>query len=145
MLEYDGGITKETTSRTLVVRNIVNIKKEIEDYFAQFPVDIQNRLARIRSICLEEVPDADEAIKYRMPTIIWHGNLLHYAAFKNHIGIYPLPSVLVSLEKDLADYKTGKGSIQFDNDKPLPEVLIKKIVITRKTEKVEEMKKADQS
>ncbi len=121
------------------------MKKEIEDYFAQYPVEIQDRLARIRNICFEEVPDADEAIKYRMPTIIWHGDLVYCAAFKNHIGIYPLPTVLLALRRDIQGYKTGKGSIQFSNDKPLPELLIRRIVITRKAEIVEQMKKVGQS
>ncbi|HOV93259.1 MAG TPA: DUF1801 domain-containing protein [Spirochaetales bacterium] len=64
------------------------MKKEIEDYFSQFPAEIQDRLMRIRAICFEEVPDADEAIRYRMPTILWHGNLLYYAAFKKHTSFF---------------------------------------------------------
>lgn len=86
---------------------------------------------RIRDIFLSEVPDATEGIKYQMPTIMWHGNLIHYAAFKNHIGIYPLPDVLVALYEKLEGYKMGKGSIQFPNDKPLPEDVIRLIVKTR--------------
>ena len=70
------------------------MNKEVESYIKAFPAEIQQRLLLIRSIFLEVVPDAEEDIKYRMPTIVWHGNLVHYAAFKNHIGIYPLPHVL---------------------------------------------------
>lgn len=115
------------------------MKPEIEAYFSHFPPEIQSRLHRIRDLFLAEVPDADEAIKYQMPTILWHGNLIHYAAFSRHIGVYPLPSVLVELKDEITGYKTGKGSIQFANDEPLPEDLIRKIVKKRKEEKQAEI------
>lgn len=115
------------------------MNKEVESYIKGFPADIQERLLSIRSICLEVVPDAEEDIKYRMPTIVWHGNLVHYAAFKKHIGIYPLPHVLEVLREEIKGYVSGKGSIQFDNDKPLPEALIRRIILTRKEEKLAEL------
>jgi len=62
---------------------------KIESYITSFPPETQERLLQIRSIFLKEVPDAQEDIKYQMPTLIWHGNLIHYAAFKNHIGVFP--------------------------------------------------------
>lgn len=96
---------------------------------------------QIRHIFLSEVPDATEDIKYQMPTIMWHGNLIHYAAFKNHIGIYPLPNVLVTLHEEIKGYKTGKGSIQFQNDEPLPEDLIRLLVQTRLKERKMEIDK----
>lgn len=111
----------------------------IEAYIKRFPQDIQARHMRIREIFLSEVPDATEDIKYQMPTIIWYGNLIHYAAFKNHIGIYPLPDVLVTLNEEIKGYKTGKGSIQFQNSEPLPEDLIRLIVKTRIEEKKREI------
>lgn len=112
---------------------------KIESYITSFPPEIQERLRQIRSIFLKEVPDAQEDIKYQMPTLIWHGNLIHYAAFKNHIGVYPLPSVIEALKDDIRNLKTGKGSIQFSNSVPLPVELIQKIVHLRKEEKIKEL------
>ncbi|MBP7479919.1 MAG: DUF1801 domain-containing protein [Spirochaetaceae bacterium] len=112
---------------------------KIESYITSFPPEIQERLSQIRSIFLKEVPDAQEDIKYQMPTLIWHGNLIHYAAFKNHIGVYPLPSVIEALKDDIRNLKTGKGSIQFSNSVPLPVELIQKIVHLRKEEKIKEL------
>ncbi len=112
---------------------------KIESYITSFPPETQERLRQIRSIFLKEVPDAQEDIKYQMPTLIWHGNLIHYAAFKNHIGVYPLPSVIEALKDDIRNLKTGKGSIQFSNSVPLPVELIQKIVHLRKEEKIKEL------
>ena len=114
---------------------------KIESYITSFPPETQERLLQIRSIFLKEVPDAQEDIKYQMPTLIWHGNLIHYAAFKNHIGVYPLPSVIEALKDDIRNLKTGKGSIQFSNSVPLPVELIQKIVHLRKEEKINELTK----
>ena len=113
----------------------------IESYIKRYPNDVQARLMQIRHIFLSEVPDATEDIKYQMPTIMWHGNLIHYAAFKNHIGIYPLPNVLVTLHEEIKGYKTGTGSIQFQNDEPLPEDLIRLLVRTRLEERKMEIDK----
>ncbi|MBL8965934.1 MAG: hypothetical protein JNG85_02930, partial [Spirochaetaceae bacterium] len=82
-----------------------------------------------------------EGIKYRMPTILDHGNLLHYAAFKSHIGLYPLPHALESLKEETRGYKQGKGSIQFPNDRPLPLDLIVRIAKARIAEQVEETRR----
>ncbi|HOE07841.1 MAG TPA: DUF1801 domain-containing protein [Treponemataceae bacterium] len=112
---------------------------KIESYITSFPPETQERLLQIRSIFLKEVPDAQEDIKYQMPTLIWHGNLIHYAAFKNHIGVYPLPSVIEALKDDIRNLKTGKGSIQFSNSVPLPVELIQEIVHLRKEEKINEL------
>jgi len=117
------------------------MNSKIETYITSFPPEIKERLLRIRSIFLEEVPEAQEDIRYQMPTIIWHGNLIHYAAFKNHIGVYPLPSVIEALQDDIRNLKTGKGSIQFSNSVPLPVELIQKIVHLRKEEKINELTK----
>ena len=114
---------------------------KIESYITSFPPETQERLLQIRSIFLKEVPDAQEDIKYQMPTLIWHGNLIHYAAFKNHIGVYPLPYVIEALKDDIRNLKTGKGSIQFSNSVPLPVELIQKIVHLRKEEKINELTK----
>lgn len=114
-------------------------KGSVADYIHSFDNEVQGRLLAIREAAFELVPDAEEAIKYRMPTIIFHGNLLHYAAFAHHIGIYPLPHVIETLKADLAPYRQGKGSIQFQNDEPLPMDLIRKIITTRLEEKMREL------
>ena len=115
------------------------IDVSIKEYIQGFDKDIQNRLFRIREIILEQVPTAEEGIKYKMPTFMDHGNLIHYAGFKKHIGIYPLPTVIETLKEELKTYKQGKGSIQFQNDEELPIELIKKIVKARVIEKENEL------
>lgn len=116
------------------------IKNEIEEYINQYDKETVRRLLKIREKAFELLPDADEAIKYKMPTIIWNGNVFHYAAFKNHIGIYPLPHVLEELKDDLKEYKQGKGSIQFQNDEELPMDVIEKIIKARIKDMKEENK-----
>ncbi len=115
------------------------MQKEIEAYFNQFDAEIQKRLTEIRAIMFDEVPEGDEGIRYQMPTILYHGNLIHYAGFKKHIGVYPLPQVLEKMRDEIKNYKSGKGSIQFPNDEPLPAALIRKIVRARKEEKDSEL------
>ena len=106
--------------------------QEIKLYFDQFSKDIQERLQTIRNIAFELIPDASETIKYRMPTIMYkQKNIFHYAAFKNHIGIYPLPHTLEQLQDELKGYVQGKGSIQFPHDEPLPLPIIRKIIMVR--------------
>lgn len=108
-------------------------------YFDSAPPAVRERLLAVRAIFLDEVPDGEEAIKYRMPTILWNGNLVHYAAFKDHLGVYPLPETLAILKDETAGYKSGKGSIQFPHDKPLPLTLIRKIVRVRMAERRKEL------
>src|SRR5215203_200439 len=100
----------------------------IDDYIAGFPKEIQAILEQIRTTIKQAAPEAKEAIKYAMPTFILHGNLVHYAAFKNHIGFYPVPSGIEAFKKELAVYKGAKGSVQFPLDQPMPLDLISKIV-----------------
>lgn len=116
-----------------------SINSEIKLYIDSFDSEIQKRLYTIRKIIFCIVPNAEETIKYKMPTVLYHGNLVHYAAFKNHIGIYPLPEVIKTLKEDLKIFKQGKGSIQFQNDKELPEEIIKKIVKKRLEDKEREL------
>ena len=85
----------------------------------------------------EAAPEAREAISYRMPTFKLNGNLVHFAAFKNHIGFYPTPSGIEQFKKELSLYKWAKGSVQFPLDKPIPFDLVKKIVIFRVKENLQ--------
>jgi uncharacterized protein YdhG (YjbR/CyaY superfamily) len=103
----------------------------IDDYIAGFPPDVQAILQHIRAIVREAAPGATETIKYAMPTFVLHGNLVHFAAFKHHIGFYPVPSGIEKFKKELSIYKGAKGSVQFPLDEPMPYDLIRKIVIFR--------------
>jgi uncharacterized protein YdhG (YjbR/CyaY superfamily) len=107
------------------------IAEDIDSYIADFPEDIQKRLEEVRATIKKAAPKAEEAIKYAIPTFVLNGNLVHFAAFKNHIGFYPAPTGMKAFAKDLAPYKTGKGSVQFPLDKPMPLTLITKIVKMR--------------
>jgi len=107
------------------------IAEDIDSYIAGFPEDIQKRLEQVRATIRKAAPKAEEAIKYAMPTFVLQGNLVHFAAFKNHIGFYPAPTGMAAFKKDLAPYKTGKGSVQFPLDKPMPLALITRIVKMR--------------
>jgi uncharacterized protein YdhG (YjbR/CyaY superfamily) len=84
----------------------------------------------------ESAPDAKEKISYQMPTFVLHGNLVHFAAYKNHIGLYPTPSGINAFQHELSEYKGAKGSIQFPIEKPLPYQLISKIVKFRVAENI---------
>jgi uncharacterized protein YdhG (YjbR/CyaY superfamily) len=103
----------------------------IDAYIASFPAAIQTILETIRTTIKNAAPHASEDIKYNIPTYVQNGNLIHFAAFKNHIGIYPAPSGNSVLEQALQTYKKGKGSIQFPLDKPIPLELITQIVQAR--------------
>ncbi|MGN6265707.1 MAG: iron chaperone [Ginsengibacter sp.] len=107
------------------------VYKSIDDYISGFPVEVQYLLQQVRLKIKELAPHAEEAISYGIPTFKLNGNLVHFAAFKNHIGLYPTPSGLEEFEKELSPYKQGKGSVQFPLDKPLPLDLIGKIVAYR--------------
>lgn len=101
-------------------------------------------LESIRITIRKAAPDATEAISYAIPTFKLNGNLVHFAAFKNHIGFYPTPTGIEEFEKELSVYKQGKGSVQFPIDKPLPLDLISKIVkyrIRKNSEKISSGKK----
>lgn len=102
--------------------------KSIDEYIAGFPKDIQEILERIRATIREAAPEAEEAIKYQIPTFTLNGNLVHFAAFKNHIGFYPAPAGIEEFKEELSAYKGAKGSVQFPLDKPIPFDLIGRIV-----------------
>lgn len=104
----------------------------IDEYITTFPADVQTRLEKFRRIIHETAPEATEAISYAMPTFKLNGkNLIHFAAFPKHVGLYPLPHTIEAFKDDLVEYKHAKGSIQFPLDQPIPEELIRKIVLFR--------------
>ena len=100
----------------------------IDEYIAQYPASIQQRLALLRDAIREVVPDASEKISYGIPTFSLGKNLVHFAAFKSHIGVYALPHTHERFREELSGFKTGKGSVQFPHGEPLPVVLIKDMV-----------------
>lgn len=101
--------------------------KNIDEYIAGFPEDIQFILEQIRDTVKKAAPDALEVIKYDMPTFILNGNLVHFAAFKKHIGFYPVPRGAEGFE-ELSDYGGEKSTVQFPFDKPVPLDLVTRIV-----------------
>jgi uncharacterized protein YdhG (YjbR/CyaY superfamily) len=106
----------------------------IDEYIATFPANIQKILGEFRALIHETAPEAEEKIGYQMPTFTLNGNLVHFAAFKKHIGFYPTPSGTEAFQQELSIYKTAKGSIQFPLDQPMPWELIRKIVQFRVAE-----------
>ncbi len=104
---------------------------QVLTYFNGFSGIALERLHIIRNLVFELLPEAEETIKYGIPTFLYHGNLVHYGAYKNHIGFYPIPSGITAFKDDLSRYKQGKGSIQFPLDEALPLELIRKIVLFR--------------
>jgi uncharacterized protein YdhG (YjbR/CyaY superfamily) len=114
----------------------------IDDYISTFPDDVQAVLGAIRRTIKKSAPQAVEAISYRIPTFKLNGNLVHFAAFKNHVGFYPGPSGIKAFKTELSSYKWSKGSVQFPLEKPVPFDLIKKIVAYRVKENLEKVKRA---
>ncbi len=105
-----------------------SIPQTIDEYIAGFSPEIQEKLETIRATIRKAAPKAEEAISYMMPTFKLHGNLVHFAAFKNHIGFYPGASGIAAFQEELAGYETSKGTVQFPLDKRVPLTLITKIV-----------------
>jgi uncharacterized protein YdhG (YjbR/CyaY superfamily) len=103
----------------------------IDQYIAGFPVDVQEILEKIRMTIHQAAPEAQEAIKYAIPTFTLKGNLIHFAAFKKHIGLYPAPTGIEQFKQELSIYKQAKGSVQFPLDQPIPYDLITRIVLFR--------------
>jgi uncharacterized protein YdhG (YjbR/CyaY superfamily) len=117
------------------------IKPEsIDAYIAGFPDAVQEILEKVRLTIRKAAPEAEETIKYRMPTFTLSGNLVYFAAFKKHIGFFPVPTGIEAFKKELSAYQCGKGSVQFPLDKPIPYDLIGKIVKFRVKEN---LKKAE--
>lgn len=104
------------------------IAKDIDEYIAGFPAATQKLLQQVRSTIQQAAPQATEAIKYAIPTFIFHGNLVHFAGYQNHIGFYATPGAHEDFAAELAQYKQGKGSVQFPINEPMPVDLIARMV-----------------
>ncbi len=119
------------------MKTIKNSYNTIDEYIALFPDEIQYKLNRIRETIKAAAPEAGEKISYQMPTFTLKGNLVHFAAFKNHIGFYPTPSGTEEFKRELSAYDGSKGTVRFPLDKPIPYDLIRKIVVFRVMENLQ--------
>jgi len=109
--------------------------ESIDEYIARFPEHTRALLEEIRELVRETAPDAIETISYQMPTFDLNGrHLVHFAGYHRHIGFYPIPTGMEAFKEELSAYKTGKGSVQFPLDQPLPRDLIRRIVEFRAEE-----------
>lgn len=106
----------------------------VDEYIMNSPPELHERLEKLRKVIKEAAPDAGEKISWGMPTFVLHGNLVHFAVHKNHIGFYPAPSGIEAFKDELAEYKSSKGAVQFPIAKPLPFELISNIVKFRAAE-----------
>lgn len=103
----------------------------VDEYIAQFSLEQQKTLQQIRAVVKGQLPNAEECIKYGMPTYFEKENLVHFAQAKHHIGFYPGPKAIVAFENSLTAYKTSKGAIQFAANQPIPYELIKEMTAWR--------------
>jgi uncharacterized protein YdhG (YjbR/CyaY superfamily) len=127
----------------IIILDMKSMKQfnSVDEYINSVPEDLQKLLKLVRKTIKEVAPEANEKISYGVPTFTFHGNLVHYAAFKSHFSFFPTSSATKAFAKDLAPYNTSKGTIRFPLDKPLPLFLIRKIVEFRLKENLQRAKK----
>jgi len=113
----------------------------IDQYIKSFPNGVQTILQKVRKTIRDAAPDAEETIKYAMPTFVFHGNLVHFAGYKNHVGFYPTPSGIEAFKEEFSRYHWAKGSVQFPINEPMPLDLIFRIVKFRVKESLEKANK----
>ncbi len=107
------------------------LPKNIDEYLAPLPEDVQQVLEKLRKTILQVAPNAEEVISYGMPAFKYHGMLVYFASFKKHCSFFPGSAILDIMEEELKPYKVSKGTLQFTVEKPLPVALVKKIVKLR--------------
>ena len=100
----------------------------VDQYIKTLPPASKEKIIELRNLIKKIAPEAEELISYNMPSFNYHGRLVYYAAFKSHIGFYPMASGIAAFQNEITKYKWAKGSVQFPLDKPLPSALIKKII-----------------
>ena len=106
--------------------------KDVDEYIAGFPAEVQTILKKVRGTVTKAAPEAEEKISYGIPALMQQGQLIYFAGYKKHIGVYPRPKVAdKDLAKKLSRYIAGKGTFQFPLDEPIPFGLIAKIVKLR--------------
>jgi uncharacterized protein YdhG (YjbR/CyaY superfamily) len=114
--------------------------KDIDSYIIAQPIEVRERVEKIRHAIKSAAPKAEEVISYNMPAFKFHGMLVYFAVFKHHIGFYPFTTAITEFQKELSIYKGAKGSVQFPLDRPIPITLIKKIIKFRVKENLEKFK-----
>ena len=112
----------------------------VDEYLGSFPESTKRILKEIRKTIKKAAPSAEESISYNMPAFKFHGVLVYYAGYQHHIGFYPTPSGIEAFKKELSEYVSAKGSVQFPIDKPMPLDLISEIVKFRVEENLEKEK-----
>ena len=108
--------------------------KTVDEYINSFPADVASKLKQLRKTIRAIAPKAEELVSYGIAGYKYHGMLIYFAGFSNHVSVYPAPRGVDAFKKELAAYKGGKGTIQFPLDKPVPLDLVKRIVIFRMKE-----------
>jgi uncharacterized protein YdhG (YjbR/CyaY superfamily) len=119
--------------------------KTIDEYIATFPRNVQRILQEVRQAIRDSAPKAEETISYQMPAFKLNGNLVYFAAFKNHIGFYPTSSGIEAFKEKSSAYEVSKGTVRFPINKPIPLDLIRKIVSYRVKENLDKKKKQNRS
>jgi uncharacterized protein YdhG (YjbR/CyaY superfamily) len=111
----------------------------VEQYISHFPTGTQKLLRQLRGAIIKAAPKAEEGFSYGMPAYKLGSPLVYFAGFKNHVGFYAVPSGIAAFKKELENYKTSKGTIQFPLDKPIPVSLVGKIVKFRVAENMQKL------
>ncbi len=114
---------------------------KIDAYIAKFPKNVQTKLKRMRRTIHKAAPDAEEVISYQIPTFRLNGNLVHFAAFTDHISFFPTSSGIAAFKKELARYTLRRGTVQFPMDQPIPFDLVEKITLFRVRENTKKKKR----
>lgn len=114
--------------------------KTVDQYIRMFPPETKRVLEKIRVTIKQAAPQATETIKYGIPTFVLNGNLVHFGGYRGHIGFYPVPSGIEAFKKQLAKYQSGKGTIRFPINEPIPFTLVKQIVKFRVKQNLTEVK-----
>ncbi len=117
--------------------------ENIDHYIGDFPKDVQRILRKLRSVIKKAAPQAKETIRYRIPTFTLRGYLVHFAAFKDHVSLFPTSSPMKMFKRVLSPYKVSRGTIQFPLDRPLPLTLVGRIVKFRVKENLARHKRKD--
>ena len=111
--------------------------KDVDAYIAGYPPEVRERLQKIRETIRSVAPEAEETIKYGMPTYVFAGNLVYFAAYKRHIALYPVPAGDAAFQEALAQYRAEKSTVRFPHGRPIPLDLVEKLVRFRVEEQLE--------
>jgi len=114
--------------------------KTIDEYIQTFPEEVQIILEKMRQTIRKAAPEAEEAISYQIPTFKLNGNLVHFAAFKNHVSFFPMARGVEAFKKELSRFKGSRGTVQFPLGRPVPYDLVRKITVFRRKENLEKMR-----